>query len=181
MNTSSISHSLRKYRKWHRLLGITIGLLVLISSITGVFLAWKKEAATLQPPSMQSSAAASQPWLGVEEISRRATEALMEKSGLAQLSIDRLDIRPDKGIAKVRFEQGYWEVQVDGKTGEILSIARRHSDWIEQLHDGSIISDSFKVISMNVLGAGLLVLTLSGTWLWLGPKKIRQLKKKQKA
>ena len=98
----------------------------------------------------------------------------------SQNPVDRFDVRPSKGIVKVLFEKGYWEVQVDGTNGEVKSIARRHSDWIEALHDGSIINDFFKLISMNILGVGLLFLIGSGLWLWYGPKRLRWLKKRHK-
>ena len=64
-------------------------------------------------------------------------------------------------------------MQVDGKSGEVLSIDKRYSDWIESLHDGSIISDGFKLVSMNFLGMGLLFLIFTGLWLWYGPRRIR--------
>ena len=82
-----------------------------------------------------------------------------------------------KGIAKVLFKEGNWEVQIDGTSGEVKSIAKRYSDWIESLHDGSIISDTFKLISMNVLGIGVLILMCSGIWLWYGPKIVREMRK----
>ncbi len=88
-----------------------------------------------------------------------------------------MDARPSKGIVKVLFKNGYWEVQVDASTGKVKSIARRHSDWIEALHDGSIVSHIFKLVSMNLIGFGLLFLIGSGLWLWYGPKLIRQRKK----
>jgi len=118
-------------------------------------------------------------WLSVEAMAERAQGALMHHTGRSELSIDRIDIRPDKGIVKVNFEQAYWEVQMDGHSGKVLSIAQRHSDWIEQVHDGSIISETFKLLSMHTLSFGLLALVMSGCWLWLGPKKIRRLKKQQ--
>jgi uncharacterized iron-regulated membrane protein len=91
-----------------------------------------------------------------------------------------MDVRPSKGIVKVLFEKGWWEVQVDGATAEVLSIKRRNSDWIEQLHDGSIISDGFKLVSMNVLGIGLLLMIFTGWYLWYGPRKYRRLKRDRK-
>src|SRR5690606_26369271 len=91
-------------------------------------------------------------------------------------AVDRFDVRPSKGIVKVLFEKGYWEVQIDGVSGQVYSISRRHSDWIEALHDGSIVSDLFKLVSMNLLGFGLLMLIATGSWLWSGPKKIRKKK-----
>jgi uncharacterized iron-regulated membrane protein len=76
----------------------------------------------------------------------------------------------------VQFTRKNWEVQVDPVTLEVLNVARRHSDWIEQLHDLSIISDGVKLVSMNVLGLGLMVLSLSGFWLWYGPVRLRRRK-----
>lgn len=176
-----IAVSLRKYRQWHRWIGISIAVLILLSSITGMLLAWKKNVDTLQPPTQNSRVQHQTSWLSIDEISERAEKALSDHTQLEIVSIDRMDVRPDKGIVKVNFKQGYWEVQVDGYSGKILSIARRHADWIEHVHDGSIISDLFKILSMNILGLGLLILMLSGTWLWFGPKKIRKLKKRQQA
>jgi hypothetical protein len=95
--------------------------------------------------------------------------------------IDKLDVRLDKGIIKVLFTKGYWEVQVDGKTGKALSVAQRHSDWIEHVHDGSIISDGFKLVYTNYIGWGLLVLALTGFWLWYGPRRIRKFKHESEA
>ena len=94
--------------------------------------------------------------------------------------IDRIDVRPSKGVMKVLFKDNYWEVQIDGKTGEIRSVAQRNSDWLEQIHDGSIISQGFKLVSMNFLGIGLLILIITGIWLWYGPKRLRWLKKRKK-
>ena len=152
---------------------------MLISAITGLLLAWKKESAVLQPPTITGSSLNIETWKPVAELASIAGQALRshhpEEEGNA---IDRMDIRPSKGIVKVLFEKGWWEVQVDGTTGEILSIAKRNSDWIEAIHDGSIISDGFKLISMNVLGLGLLLLITTGFFLWYGPKRLRFLKRK---
>jgi len=74
------------------------------------------------------------------------------------------------------FTKGYWEVQVDPSTGKSLSVAQRHADWIEHVHDGSIINDFFKLIYTNYIGIGLLFLAITGFWLWYGPKVIRKAK-----
>lgn len=180
-NVHKIAVSLRKYRQWHRWIGICIAVLIFLSSLTGILLAWKKNVSVLQPPTQNSSFIETSAWLSINEISERAKTALLAHTPLEAVSIDRMDVRPDQGIVKVNFEQGYWEVQLDGYSGEVLSIARRHSDWIEQVHDGSIINDVFKLLTMNMLGVGLLILVASGIWLWLGPRKIRKIKKRQEA
>jgi uncharacterized iron-regulated membrane protein len=171
-----VSKSVRSYRVWHRYFGISISLLVFISAVTGIFLGWKKNFDILQPPTLKGISVNMNDWKSAEELALSAL-ASVDSLGLRQENIDRIEYRPTKGIAKVIFDTGSWEVQVDATTSAVLSLAKRNSDWIEKIHDGSIISEFFKVASMNVLGIGLLVLIFSGLWLWFGPKKIRKLKR----
>ncbi len=171
--------SLRGFRKWHRYLGVTLALLLLISSVTGILLALKKEVDVLQPPTRKGVSKDISTWKPMSEIALAATTAFYKvHPDQKDNAIDRMDARPSKGIVKVLFEKSQWEVQIDAQSGEVLSIARRHSDWIEALHDGSIISDLFKLVSMHFLGIGLVVLLSTGIWLWYGPKEFRRLKRK---
>ncbi len=173
---SKISQKVRGYRVWHRYFGISIALLVVISAITGILLAWKKNFDVLQPPTQNGESVNIAIWKSVDELTDASLLAV-DSLGLKMSNIDRIEYRPTKGIAKVIFDTGSWEVQIDATSLEVLSVAKRHSDWIEHIHDGTIISDTFKLISMNALGIGLLVLVLSGLWLWFGPRKIRKLKR----
>jgi len=180
MRIGTYISSLRRLRSWHRTAGITLAALLLISALTGIFLAFKKEADFLQPPTRRGQSESLNSWMPLDQLAFKAGQHLKEmRPETSNARIDRIDVRPDKGIAKVLFDRGYWEVQIDGTSGEVLSVARRHSDWIEAIHDGSIISDTFKLVSMNFLGFGLLALIASGLWLWFGPRKIRALKKRQ--
>ena len=162
-------------------MGLALASLLVISAITGVLLALKKEINILQPPTQKGISKNLSDWKSLAEISSLA-EKIFHKTYPLQKenTVSRLDVRPSKGIVKVLFENENWEVQVDGKSGEIKSIARRHSDWIEALHDGSIISDGFKLVSMNFLGIGLLMLITSGIWLWYGPRRLRKQRKQNK-
>lgn len=162
-------------------MGISLAFLLLISAVTGILLALKKDVALLQPPTQKGSAKTLSSWRSLDELADIAQQALLTQHPDQQdNTIDRLDVRPSKGIVKVLFDKGHWEVQVDGSNGQVLSIAKRHSDWIEALHDGSIVSDLFKLLSMNFLGLGLLALIVTGLWLWYGPKRLRQLKRRRR-
>lgn len=173
--------SLRKFRIWHRYIGLAIAILLFISAITGILLALKKEVDVLQPPTKKGVSKTLETWKPLSELAEiAATEFYQAYPEQAGNEVDRMDVRPSKGIVKVLFDKGYWEVQIDGTNGEIKSIERRHSDWIEQLHDGSIISDWFKLGSMNFLGIGSILMILSGLWLYYGPKQYRKLKLKSK-
>lgn len=178
MNLESIVNSLRNFRKWHRIIGIGIAIFLLVSAVTGFLLGWKKDIDWIQPPTQKGEAKELTDWKPMHELAELATAHFHQKCpNQSSNKIDRIDVRPNKGIAKFLFESGYWEVQIDGKTGEIRSVAQRHSDWIEQLHDGSLISDGFKLFSMNFLGIGATIMVISGFWLWLGPIRFRQMKR----
>ncbi len=181
MKLRRITQSLRQFRVWHKYAGVALAVLVILSALTGILLALKKEVTVLQPPTQKGQAQELNAWLPLEILAEKATTALCEAQPNQQgNAIDRMDVRPGKSIVKVLFEKGYWEVQLDGSTGQVLSVAQRHSDWIEQVHDGSIISDWFKLGAMHVLGLGLLLMTVTGLWLWYGPKQYRKLKRQSK-
>jgi uncharacterized iron-regulated membrane protein len=166
---------LRKFRSIHKLIGVSISLFILVTALTGILLGWKKNADILQPQTFKGVSSDIAQWQSFQAISRAAVHAMdsLHHSGNV---VDRRDVRPDNGIIKVMFKKGYWEVQVDGVSARVLSVAQRHSDWIEHLHDGSLVSDFFKLIYTNVLGIGLLTLAVSGVWLWYGPRVIRRKK-----
>ncbi|GAB3202240.1 putative iron-regulated membrane protein [Pontibacter aydingkolensis] len=174
---NKLSGTLREYRVYHRYVGLVIGIFVLISSITGMLLGWKKDVDLLQPPLIKGQTDDLSQWVSMADLASAAYAGLDSAQSITNNPIDRIEARPDKGMAKVLFSEGYWEVQLDGSTGKVLSVAQRHSDWIEQIHDGSIISDMFKLVSMNVLGLGLLLLAVTGFTLWFYPKRIRKLKR----
>lgn len=177
MDYRKLVDSLRKFRTWHRFIGTGLGFFMLITASTGLLLGWKKNIALLQPPEQKGTTSELHQWVGIETIVQSASNAIDSVLGYS-IEVDKLDVRPSKGIVKVLFKEGYWEVQVDGATGKSLSVMQRHSDWIEHLHDGSIIGDVFKITYTNVLGWGLLTLAVSGFWLWYGPKVVRKIKTK---
>ena len=98
--------------------------------------------------------------------------------------INRIDYRPRKGIAKVRFEDHFTELQINCYTGEIISVKTRTADLIEMIHDGSIVdyllnfkTTPLKLIYSTIIGLGLLFISFSGFLLWLKPKQIKKNKR----
>ncbi len=178
MSLKKYIQSLRKFRVLHRFVGTGLAIFLVISAITGIFLSWKKDIALLQPPTQKGVTKNLAEWKSMAELYELGKQAFYKKyPDQKGNEVDRMDARPSKGVVKIIFENGYWEVQLDAKTGALKSIGRRHSDWIEALHDGSIIGKLFKLVSMNVLGLGLLFLIVTGLWLWYGPKRYRSLRK----
>ena len=165
---------LRRLRPLHRWVGVPLTLLILLSSLTGILLGWKKYVAVLQPPVQRGVSLEARDWQPLHLISSAAELGLRHHLGAAPGPIDRLDVRPSKGVAKVLFHEGFWEVQVDLTTARVLSVDRRASDFIETLHDGSFLGEASRAAMSTLLGLGLLVLSVSGLWLWWGPKRARR-------
>ncbi len=170
--------ALRLYRVFHRWLGIPLIIFFFIIGITSILLAWKKKAELL-PPTLKTSVE-NGTWILPSEMVQIG-EIEIEKLGL-DTEVDRIDIRPDKGIAKITFKTHFTEVQLDGFSGEVLSVSTRHSDWIEKVHDGSIIDyywtgeEGAKLTYSTLTSLGLILMSISGFYLWYFPKRIRKLK-----
>ena len=171
---------LRRLRRFHRWIGISLAVFLLISATTGILLSVKKDFDILQPPTQKGESKDLKTWKSLDDLELIAVREVQKIKPNSENTIDRLDVRPSKGIVKVLFKEDNLEVQLDGTTGKVLSVAPRWSDWIESLHDGSIISDLFKMISMNVLGWGLIVMIVSGFWLWYGPRRLRRKRRNNK-
>ncbi|MDA7979434.1 MAG: PepSY domain-containing protein [Pirellulales bacterium] len=166
MKQSSKKKWLNKWsRKSHRWGAILILLPAGIVIGSGIFLQLKKDFAWVQPPSQKG--AQSNPRISFEEILSAARTA--PKAGIESWDdVDRLDVRPSKGIVKVRGKSA-WEVQVDTTTGDVLQVAYRRSDIIEQIHDGTWFSDPVKLWIFLPSGCILFILWMTGIYLWWLP------------
>lgn len=98
------------------------------------------------------------------DIARAVPEAGIENWN----DIERLDVRPNKGIAKVRCVN-HWEVQIDTETGNILQVALRRSDVIEYIHDGSLFHKRFKLLVFLPTALVLIGLWVTGIYLFVRP------------
>jgi hypothetical protein len=172
---------LRLSRSIHRTTGALLFVFFFVISCTGLLLGWKKDSGGfILAKTYEGSSAELKDWLPIHVLHQKAVAAMRESvsPGLS-LELDRIDIRPDKGVAKFVFVEHYWGVQIDGATGEVLHIERRRADFVENVHDGSVLDylagtgGQLKLVYTSVMGAALLTFTVSGFWLWYGPKRYR--------
>ena len=157
-------------RVFHRWGSIVVLVPMTIIIVSGIALQLKKESAYIQPPTQRGVAA--EPTIGFDrilEVAKSVPEAEIE----SWEDVDRLDVRPGKGVVKVRCENGY-EVQIDAATGEILQVAVRRSDVIESIHDGTYFHDHFKLWVFLPAGVVLALLVITGLHLFLLPTLARR-------
>ncbi len=158
-------HARRDSRKIHRVGAIVVALPFLIVLVTGLLLQLKKDVAWIQPQSQ--SGVASIPTLTFDQI-LEITKTVPEAEVNSWEDIDRLDVRPDKGMVKVR-AVNHWEIQIDTQTGDILQVEYRRSDIIEALHDGSWFADAAKYWIFLPAGIIVLVLWITGIYMYFIP------------
>ena len=154
-----MSVSFRKYsRSIHLWLSLVIFIPVIIVIASGLLLQVKKEFDWIQPPTQKAQN--SRPTLSFDNV-LNAVRQVPQANLNDWDDIDRLDVRPAKGIIKVR-GKNHWEVQLNAQTGDVLQVAYRRTDTIEAIHDGSWFFDGAKLWLFLPAAILLFVLWVTG-------------------
>ena len=152
-------------------------------AVTGFLLGIKKHSGgIILPDTKIGSTTQITKFLPLDSLQKNASSFLADYlNQTKKIEIDRIDVRPEKGIVKFTFVSNFYEVQLDGASGHLMQIDLRRSDVIEKIHDGSIVdyylgleSGVFKLIYTIIMSLALMVFTITGFWLWYGPKQMRK-------
>ena len=141
---------------------IIIPIIIMVSS--GIMLQLKKQSNWIQPNVEVTSS--SKPIMLQSYLD--AVSTVKEANISSWDDIERIDIRPDKGIAKIKSKNN-WEIQIDIETTEIYAKNYRRSDIIESIHDGSFFSEVVKYGWFLPSGILLLILSLTGIYMFFIP------------
>lgn len=176
--TQALAKQTRFYRRLHKYIAIPLCIFMFLLGTTGLLLAWKSQL-NLSPKTQHVTKQTQ--LIPLAEIEQNAINYI--DSLQLDNSINRIDYRPNKGIAKVRFNNHFTELQINCYTGKVVSVKQRNADFIEMIHDGSIIDYVFKsenepakLLYSTLTSLGLIILSISGFLLWLKPKQIKRLK-----
>lgn len=171
-----------RFSRWlHKWVGTLLALVMVTLSITGGFVAFKNEVGYLQPAGRPGTPG---------DISRVIPPAQVAKIILARqfpeaptlAHIDRIELRPSKGMYKVRLAQaGAWrsprEIQVDAVTGAILNDGVRGDQLWMDIHSFAVFGEPAKLVVMTLSALALLWLCLSGCYLFFYPLWFRARKR----
>lgn len=152
-------------RSTHKWASIIVAIPLLVILVTGILLLVKKEFSYLQPESAKGVTTV--PSISFDVILKQA-KTVEQAQVVSWDSIERLDVRPSKGIIKIR-THSQWEIQLDAKTAEILHVAYRRSDTIEQIHDGTYWQKNANLWLTLPVGIVLLLISLTGLYLFFQP------------
>lgn len=164
-------------RKLHRWGAVITCLPLLLVIASGLLLQIKKQSSWVQPATVTGTQKT--PTIQWQRV-LAATASVPEAKVNDWSDIDRVDVRPGKGMAKIQ-SKSRWEVQVDMATGEVLASNYRRSDLIESFHDGSFFSDAVKLWLFLPNGLILLGIWFTGIYLWWLPVGVRRKKARRLA
>ena len=157
-------------RKIHYWASPLIALPVLVILGSGLLLQLKKHWSWVQP--VEHRGTGSRPAINLEGI-LSSVKSVPELEVAGWDDINRIDVRPGRGVAKVWLQSGY-EAQVDLGTGRVLHSAYRRSDLIESIHDGSFFAGDWSKLGLFLpSGLTLLLLWATGLWMFLVPFSVK--------
>jgi uncharacterized iron-regulated membrane protein len=151
----------------HLWLGIAGTGILLIIAVTGILLNHKREFGLMPDPAGAGSR--------IEDALPLATLVQLAEAAVAAdvaaAGVDRMDVRPRDGLAKVRFrDRRVLEVTLDLGSGAVIEVGERNDVFLEKLHSGEIFGDNWVLLS-DAGAVLLLILLISGYWLWLYPRR----------
>ena len=163
----------RQIRKLHRWGSIIIALPFIIVCISGLFLQLKKDVHWIQPRTVIGNPGSPQ----IDFTSILDSAMTIPAAEIKSWDdIERLDVRPAKGIVKVRAINSY-ELQLDLNTGRILQTALRRTGLIENFHDGSFFHSKAKYWIFLPSAILTILLWITGLFLYFQKYKINKDKK----
>jgi len=165
-------HLLRKIHYWTAL---PLMLTIFVIAVTGTLLALKKDFAALQPPTLTGSRPGDLQ-RSLSDIVAAAARSAREPAA----NVERIDVRPGEGIAKVVFHSRT-EVQVDLASARVLQVGYRTSDFIETIHDFSFLGGGAKYVFSFGSGLALFGMAGTGVYLFLLPMLARRKKRRAAA
>ena len=123
----------------------------------------------------------SKKWLPLDSLDKLATQFVNQKLHTNFLRSDKVELKLSKG--SIIFFYKNITAQIDGTSGSVILIEKKYGSLIQDIHDGAIMdeltnnkSGISKKIYSTVIGFTLLMLTITGFYLWYKPNTIKRKK-----
>jgi hypothetical protein len=154
----------------HLWLGVLSTGVLIVVAITGILLNHKRPLG-LMPDVPNEMNGPFESALSLAKLAEHAAAAV--GPAIAGAGIDRMDVRPGDGLIKIRYDDRVvTEATVDINTGAVLHVGARNDVFLEKLHSGEIFGSNW-VLLTDLAAVLLVVVLITGYWLWLYPKTSR--------
>jgi len=172
---------LQQFRNLHKKFASVLFVFFFLIGLTGSLLSFKSAFTKVIFENKQISGeiklAAILPLDSLETI---ATSTLNEKASTSFKKSEKVEIKLSKGTVIFYYKDAY-SIQLNGASGAPILIEKKFGGIIQDIHDGAILDSlltnklslSKKVYSI-IMGLSLLLLTITGTYMWYKPKMIKK-------
>jgi len=172
---------LQQFRNLHKKFASVLFVFFFLIGLTGSLLSFKSAFTKVifenKQISGESKLAAILPLDSLETI---ATSTLNEKASTSFKKSEKVEIKLSKGTVIFYYKDAY-SIQLNGASGAPILIEKKFGGIIQDIHDGAILDSlltnklslSKKVYSI-IMGLSLLLLTITGTYMWYKPKMIKK-------
>ncbi|MEI7588367.1 MAG: PepSY-associated TM helix domain-containing protein [Chitinophagia bacterium] len=117
--------------------------------------------------------------LPLDSLEKIATAVLNEKANTNFKKSEKLEIKISKGTVLFYYKDAY-SIQINGASGAPILIEKKFGGVIQDIHDGAILDGLFanklslsKKVYSIIMGLSLLLLTITGTYMWYKPKMLK--------
>ena len=172
---------LQQFRNLHKKFASVLFVFFFLIGLTGSLLSFKSAFTKVifenKQISGESKLAAILPLDSLETI---ATSTLNEKASTSFKKSEKVEIKLSKGTVIFYYKDAY-SIELNGASGAPILIEKKFGGIIQDIHDGAILDSlltnklslSKKVYSI-IMGLSLLLLTITGTYMWYKPKMIKK-------
>jgi len=172
---------LQQFRNLHKKFASVLFVFFFLIGLTGSLLSFKSAFTKVifenKQISGETKLAAILPLDSLETI---ATSTLNEKASTSFKKSEKVEIKLSKGTVIFYYKDAY-SIQLNGASGAPILIEKKFGGIIQDIHDGAILDSlltnklslSKKVYSI-IMGLSLLLLTITGTYMWYKPKMIKK-------
>ncbi len=161
-------------RKIHFWVSLFVIVPMFLVTTTGLVLMVKKDFAWIQPPTQKGIGKT--PTISFQSIID-SVQTVPSYEDVDWKAVDRLDVRPGKGVIKVRMKNRQ-EIQLDAETGRVLHIAERRSDVIEDMHSGAFFGKWVKYGIFLTAEVLFFIQLLTGIYLFVRPLWLKNKRKR---
>lgn len=175
---------LQNFRNLHRKFAAVLFVFFFLIGLTGSLLSFKSAFTKVIFENNQVSAECKiKNLLPLHSLEKIATSLLNEKANTKFKKSEKTEIKISKGTVLFYYKDAY-TVQINGASGAPVLIEKKFGSIIQDIHDGAILdsllinkfSISKKVYSI-IMGLSLLLLTITGTYMWYKPLLIKKNRK----
>ena len=172
---------LQNFRSLHKKFASLLFAFFFLIGLTGSLLAFKSAFTKVifenKEISGESKLAAILP---LDSLEKMATSILNKKANTRFAKSEKVEIKITKGTVLFYYKDAY-SIQLNGASGAPILIEKKFGGIIQDIHDGAILDSlltnklslSKKVYSI-IMGLSLLLLTITGTYMWYKPKMIKK-------